>query len=318
MAKENSFLGMEIIDDSGECEREVRKGIEKFGYATEHNASYFLTFKEPYEKNVFLKDSSGCGVFGVYSENARQFFMVSEALAPREKQVEVLMDAVDTCFSRLGARKFYTQQDEALKAKTLSAFRGSAYRALRPMFVFYWPVFDMAGWDGDKMEGGQWKKLRNVKNSFYKSHVVKVVDSVTVDKNALRSIVEEWTAYQRTLRLTARKDRLYAQQYFNIIDSGFRDVTMAKTLIVDGVPSTITAGWEIPRSGGAYYSAVGVCNYRFDDLGEAANIDDLCRLKSVGYSFVDFGGSLANVLRFKLKFKPSFVYVTHTYAFVRK
>ena len=148
--------------------------------------------------------------------------------------------------------------------------------------------------------------------------MVEVVDSVAIDKNALRRIVEEWTSYQRTLRLTAKKDRLYAQQYFNVIDSGFRDVKIAKTLIVDGVPSTITAGWEIPKSRGAYYSAIGVCNYRFNDIGEVANIDDLCMLKSLGYRFVDFGGSLANVLRFKLKFKPSFAYITHTYAFVKK
>ncbi|MEK6837589.1 MAG: hypothetical protein AABX69_02970, partial [Nanoarchaeota archaeon] len=295
-----------------------KRCIEKFGYTPEHNSAYFFNFREPSERNIFLKSDDGYGVFAVYNVKTALVFMVSEALAPREKQVEVLREAIDTCFSKLAVKKFYVQQDEALKVDTLNSFRGSGYRALRPLFVFYWPVFDMEKWHGDDMTGDDWKKLRNIRNRFYREHSVEVVDSRTVDKAALHRIVDEWTRYRKLVWSVRQKsDRIYFQQYLNLIDSGFEDTTLAKTLIVDEVPSTITAGWEIPGSQGNYYSAIGICNYRYKNIGEIANLDDLYRLKSIGYRFVDFGGSQKSVLRFKLKFGPSFVYITHTYAFMR-
>lgn len=308
---------MELIENPDQSE--INRYIARFGYAPEHSSAYFFNFREPGESNIFLKSDDGYGVFGVYNEKAAQVSMVSETLAPREKQIEVLREAVDTCFSKLSVKKFYVQQDETLKAETLKSFRGNGYRALKPLFVFYWPVFDMQKWNGDSMSGEEWKKLRNIKNRFYKEHSVEVVDSISVGKVELRCIVDEWTRRRKLVWSVRQKhDRIYLQQYLNIIDSGFEGAMLAKTLVVDGVPSTITVGWEIPKSSHDYYSAIGLCNYRFENIGEIANLDDLFRLKSLGYRLVDFGGSQKSILQFKLKFKPSFVYITHTYAFEKK
>ena len=117
-----------------------------------------------------------------------------------------------------------------------------------------------------------------------------------------------------------RKDSnlAYYDRYLKLIDANFDGTTFAKTLVVDGAPCTITAGWDIPNAQGSYYSAVGILDYRFEDLGEIANLDDLNRLKEAGYQFVDFGGSPIPLLKFKLKFRPQAVYVTNTYAIVKK
>src|SRR3989338_7225793 len=117
-----------------------------------------------------------------------------------------------------------------------------------------------------------------------------------------------------------RKDSnfAYSERYLKMIDLGFEGTKFATTMVVDGEPCSITCGWEIPNSDGSYYSAIGISNYSYEGLGEVANLDDLHRLKESGYGLVDLGGSPMPLLKFKLKFRPHFVYVTHTYAIVKK
>jgi len=312
---------MELVMEPEKSGGEIRRCISEFGHAPEHNYSYFLTTAEFGAKGIFLKSSEGYGVFATYSEKASEVTMISEALAPREKQVEVLQEALDTCFGKLDVRKFVVEQDEALRLQTRKEFAANGYRALTPRYSLYWPVFDMGKWDGSEMGGEQWKKLRNIRNRFYAGHSVEVVDSSGLDKERLKGIVNDWVVRRKLLGLGSdRKDSnlAYYERYLKMIDLGFEDSRFAKTLVVDGEPCTITAGWEIPNTEGSYYSAIGISNYRHEGLSEMANLDDLYRLKETGYNAVDFGGSPMPLLKFKLKFRPHLVYITHTYAVVRK
>ena len=112
-------------------------------------------------------------------------------------------------------------------------------------------------------------------------------------------------------------DTVDKEYYLNLIDSNFKGVDMAKTMYVDGKPATITAGWKIPNTKD-YYSAIGIVDYSFPGLGEIANIDDLNRLKRMGFKYVDFGGSDKILLQFKRKFKPEKIYKTYIFSMVRK
>ena len=312
---------MELIDAPENFGEEAKRCISKFGYTPEHNYTYFLTTAEQGAKNIFLKSDGGYGILANYRESVGEVAMISEAIAPREKQVEVLREALDACFSKLKIKKFVVEQDDALRAKTLELFEGNGYTALQPRFSLYWPVFNMEKWGGDAMSGDDWKKLRNIKNRFYSEHSVDVVDSRTVGKEELKKIVNEWVERRKLMSLGANRrdsNMAYYDRYLKMIDFGFEGIKFAKTMVVDGEPCSITAGWEIPNSDGSYYSAMGICNYSFGGLGEVANLDDLYRLKESGYSLVDFGGSPIPLLKFKLKFRPHFVYVTHTYAIVKK
>ncbi|MBI2143202.1 hypothetical protein HYU20_02570 [Candidatus Woesearchaeota archaeon] len=312
---------MELIGAPEDFGAEAKRCIEKFGRTAEHNYIYFLTAAESGSKNIFLKSGEGYGVLATYRESAGEIVMISDALAPREKQVEVLHSAMGECFEKLPIKKFVVEQDDALRSQALKAFESDSYRALSPRFSLYWPVFSMDKWDGKDMQGEDWKKLRNIKNRFYAEHSVEVVDSQSVGKEQLRKIVLDWVERRKLRGLGAnRKDSnlAYYERYLKLIDFGFEGTKFAKTMVVNGQPCSITAGWEIPNSEGAYYSAIGICNYGFEGLGEAANLDDLYRLKESGYSTVDFGGSPMPLLKFKLKFRPHAVYVTHTYAIVKK
>lgn len=310
---------MKLIDIE-ESSREAKRCISEHGHAPEHNYTYFLTTAEG-ARSIFLKSAEGYGILANYREAAKEVVMISEALAPREKQAEVLHDALDTCFSELPIKKFVVEQDDSLRAETLLAFRRNGYRALPPRFSLFWPVFRMEEWDGDGLAGEEWKKLRNIRNRFYAEHSVEAVDSKTIEKEQLKQIVHDWVERRRLMSTGAdRKDSNFAYytRYIDMIDRGFEGTALAKTLVVDRQPCTITAGWGIPNSENSYYSGIGISNYAFDGLGEMANLDDLNRLKESGYQTVDFGGSPMPLLKFKLKFRPSFVYVTHTYAIARK
>ncbi len=312
---------MELVLEPEKSGDEIKRCISKFGYAPEHNYVYFLTAADNGARNIFLKSDEGFGIFANYREKAREVVMISEALAPREKQAEVLREALDLCFSQLKIKKFVVEQDDALRAKTLASFKGNGYAALQPRFSLYWPVFNMEEWGGNEMSGDDWKKLRNIKNRFYGGHSVEVVDSKTINKEELKKIVNEWVERRRLMSVGAnRRDSnlAYRERYFKMIDLGFEGTKFATTMVVDGEPCSITSGWEMPNSDGSYYSAIGISNYSYEGLGEVANLDDLHRLKESGYSFVDFGGSPMPLLKFKLKFRPHFVYVTHTYAIVKK
>ncbi len=312
---------MELIENPDKSGDEIKRCIARFGFTPEHNYSYFSTTAEQGARNIFLKSPEGYGVMANYRESVGEVCMISEALAPREKQVEVLHDALDECFQQLHAKKFVVEQDDALRAAAIKSFENNGYSALKPRYSLYWPVFNMQEWDGDSMQGDAWKKLRNMKNRFYNEHSVEVVDSKSVDKEKLKGIVAEWVQRRQLMSQGAdRKDSnlAYYERYNNMIEFDFDGIRFAKTLVVDGEPCTITAGWEVPNTAGSYYSAIGLSNYHHEGLSEMANLDDLYRLKEAGYSMVDFGGSPMPLLKFKLKFRPHLVYVTHTYAIVKK
>lgn len=312
---------MELIEKPEESGDEIKRCISKFGHAPEHNYTYFLTTVENGARNIFLKSNKGYGVLANYREAIREVAMVSEALAPRDKQVEMVHEALGTCFDKLKIKKFVVEQNDALRKETLKSLGVNGCKALPPRFSLFWPVFDMEKWHGDDMAGDDWKRLRNIRNRFYNWHSVEVADSKTIGKEPLKKIVADWVERRKLMSVGAnRKDSnlAYYERYLKMIDLNFEGTKFAKTLVVDGEPCTITAGWEIPNSDNAYYSAMGICNYAFEGLGEIASLDDLYRLKESGYSLVDFGGSPMPLLKFKFKFRPHAVYITQTYAIVKK
>ncbi|MBI3034299.1 hypothetical protein HYY72_04005 [Candidatus Woesearchaeota archaeon] len=312
---------MDIIENISDYSSEIKKCIARHGHAPEHNYSYYLSKAELGARNVFLQSGDGYGLLANYREKAGEFMILSEPLAPEEEALRLIMDALDTCFKNLKITKFVVEQDEKAREKTLHALKGTGYKGLDPRYSLFWPVFDMEGWDGDAMQGEKWKNMRNIKNRFYRENKVEAVDTSTIGKDLLKGIISEWVERRRMNSIgTDRKDSnfTYIEPYINLINIGFGEMKFAKTLVVNGVPSTITAGWEIPNSDRAYYSAIGISNYRFEGLSEAANLDDLCRLKQNGYKSVDFGGSPLPLLNFKLKFRPTRTYRTYTYAIIKK
>ena len=102
-----------------------------------------------------------------------------------------------------------------------------------------------------------------------------------------------------------------------MIDLNFEGVDHARTMVVDGRPCSITAGWKIANSNN-YYSGVGIYNYAAENIGEVANLEDLFFLKQGGYEKIDFGGGGKALTAFKMKFKPTSLYKTYSFPVVKR
>ena len=163
--------------------------------------------------------------------------------------------------------------------------------------------------DGGNFE--EIKKLRNIKNKFSKFYDTSFIPSKELDKKKLMDVVLKWKKNRPKV-----EKNYYTQMYLNFIKNDFEGNDIARSVVVNNEPCTITAGWKIPNSNN-YYSSIGILDYSYPGLGEIANIDDLNRLKRKGYDYVDFGGSDKVLLYFKRKFKPEKIYKTYVFSIVR-
>jgi hypothetical protein len=311
-------MALELIK-AEEQEDFVKACISKYGYCAEHNYYYYrMLDNDPGEGN-FASIDGKYGMLGQFVKETEEWIFISGILAPKEQRLAVFLEVLKHCLDN--GKKFTFEADDELYASITHSLANSEYHAKTPRFELFWPIYDLQKWDGDKMSGSAWKKMRNVLNGFNKGHDVKVVDSSQIPKEQLLAILSDWVKKRQLAGYGCdRKDsnKAYTQKYINLINTNFRGMDMAKTLVVDGLPSTITCGWDIPNSDKGYYSAIGIYNYAFDGLGEAANMDDLKRLKEIGYKFVDFGGSSKPLLEFKGKFKYDKVYRTRTFSIVKR
>ncbi|MBN2454750.1 DUF2156 domain-containing protein [Candidatus Woesearchaeota archaeon] len=314
-------MTIEVISNVKEEGRLISRCIEKYGYFPEHNYYYYRMLEESGAENRFIRIDNKYGILGQFYPSQKEWYFITGVIAPEKKRAEILMEVIRYCLNGRGSKIAIdcTGDFWRIMGKRISETRG--LRAIRPRFILYWPVFDMKKWDGYSLRGRRWKKLRNTLNRFYKKHNVRVVNSADVPKEKLSKVVDDWVKQRRMMDYGYdRKDSNmeYYERYHNLVNSGFEGMKFAKTLVVDGVPSTITCGWEIPNIEKGYYSGVGIYNYKFEGMGEAANIDDLKRLKRAGYEHVDFGGSPKPLLDFKRKFRYHDVYKTYTFTVLKK
>jgi len=284
---------------------DVERSIRKHGWSAEHNYWHYQYDKAKDEQNIFFLYEDDMGILASYSQKTNTWTMFSEVLAPEERRLGVFLQFLEHVLSEKKGKKVVVELESSFRDAVLEAIKGK-YHAAKPTMVLTWPLFDMAQWD-PTLPGGEWKKLRNIINTFYREHKVEVMPSTEVPFPKLKAILDAWKQNR------PKEDRTYSSHYLNAIKANFKGYDMTRTLVVDGEPCSITGGWKVPNSG-TYYSAFGLHNYKYDRLGEVTNIDDLNELKRRGHAWVDFGGSDGNLLEFKKKFRPHRYYDTITFS----
>lgn len=302
---------MKVISDVAKHEKTIKKSIKKYGYFAEHNYTHYFYNQNKWNENLFF-DFGNDKILLMQFEKENNIWSLfpNSILAPEAERLELLMEAANYILKKRNGKKFIVEVSEDLKKKILNRFKlKNSFRACSSD-ILYWPVYNMDLWDL-KLRGNKWKKLRNVKNRFYKRNKIRVINSKNVPKEELKKILSSW------LKKRDARDIVEKEYFLNLIDNEFRGLEMAKTLYVNNRPCTITAGWRIPNSNN-YYSSIGIVDYSIPDLGEITNIDDLNRLKKKGFDFVDFGGSDKVLLYFKKKFKPEKIYKTYVFSIVRR
>lgn len=285
----------------------ARKAIEKHGNCEEHNYEHFISLGTSAKQLVFISFDNDMGILALKSKTGKVWYMIREVLAPKEQKTKLFLEFADYVLNKLNMERLEVELDKDSRKELKNNLSKVNLRPCALNFYLEWPLFNMETWNGDIMPGKDWKKLRNIKNKFYKEHKVEVKQPKDIDKEELKRIVIEWKKERKA------DDFAYHREYLHTIDNDFKGFDEVRVLIVDDKPCAITAGWKVPNSD-QYYSAFGVLDYSFDRLGEIANLDDLTHLKDKGYKTVNFGGSDDELLDFKKKFKPDSIYNTYTYS----
>ena len=223
------------------------------------------------DKNVFFEYKDDKGLLMQYDKKNEVWCLFPcGILAPESERLKMLMDSIRYVLYQKKAKKITVEVSENIRKGIIGKLKSKkGIRACKYTEILYWPIFNMRSWD-PKLKGNKMKKLRNIRNRFYKQYRVRIKDSRKVPIEKLKNIFQNW------IKKRSMNDSVDKEYYINLIENNFKGVDMAKTLYVDGIPATITAGWKIPNSKD-YYSAIGIVDYSYPGLGEIANMDDLNR-----------------------------------------
>lgn len=276
--------------------------IKKDKKLIENLIKKYATLPEQNYYNLFYHNDSSAILIDkkylvLFYEIDKKWRFISEPLG--KNKLSILNKAIKFAF--IHTNKITFELTENLAKKIIKK-----YKVKKIIYTYHWPVYNLKKFDPD-LKGNEWKKLRNIRNRFIKNHNIGSVDSRKINKNDLKKIISDWCQ--------ARNKNLEGLDYNKVIDNNFKGFEHTKTLVINGVPSTITGGW-MTKIG--FYDALGIFNNKFEFLSEMSSIDDLTNLKKKKYKYVDFGGSGKELLGFKLKFKPEYIYKTVEFNILKK
>lgn len=186
----------------------------------------------------------------------------------------------------------------------------SGLKISRANHSYYWPVIDLRLWNDD-LSGKEWHKTRNMIKHLYKGNEVKIESAAKINKELLKKVVYGWKSNRKG------SDRADYWHYINLIDNNFEGTDYASSVLVNGEPCSIAAGWRIPNTN-SFYLSMMMHNYKIKGMGEFMYIEILKYLKSMGIDMANLGGSKKNLLAFKEKFNPHHIYKTHKFSLIKK
>jgi len=284
--------------------RIVLKAIRKYGTGPEHNYQHYLYMGEKGCRPVFVHFGKHMGVLALRGRKGT-WHTFDEVIAPAKIRQKIFIDFVNFAIGHDKAKKVVVETRENLRKSVMKKAKNE-FHFPRINYSLHWPLFKIKGFD-ENIPGKNWKKIRNLRNRLYRFHKVRIVSSRSLKKSQLKELVKRW------VRKRALRDRAEIGKYIKLIDNNFKGCDYARSILVDGKPATISAGWRIPNSKKAY-SAIGILDYSADGLGETAYIDELSYLKKMKFHEVNLGGSDAPMLFFKKKFRPHKTYKTVVYS----
>jgi GNAT superfamily N-acetyltransferase len=305
---------MQIINEitSEFARAKIGEIFSQYGCAAEHNyACYSHTIHQvdPNATPLVFIANDGTAVLAAYEPKNNEYRLFTEILAPIDRKASLLNEFLDYIYSLdIKPKKVWLELETDTRRAVLSELRETKYRCTDINYTLIWPIFEMDNWNGDLMQGGEWKDMRYYWNKFFRDHKVEFVTADKVSKDELKALVYDWKKNRTT------GDIAYIDYYVKAIEDGFEGYDINRIMVVDGKVAAITAGFETRP--GYYYSSIGLYDVNLPRCNEVANMDDLINLKKLGYKLVDFGGIEKSKLEFKKKFRPTRYYKTHVFSIV--
>jgi hypothetical protein len=307
---------MKIITDvySNENKLLIEKSIARYSCAAEHNYHCYIDKILDIGPNglpyVHIFDDDMC-ILATYDSKTYEYKIFTEILAPSDKKAELLKRFLDHLYSLENVpSKVWVELESDTRKNVLNTLKDTDYKCNNINYTLIWPVFELSKWNGDLMQGGEWKDIRYYWNKFFRDHKVEFLTADKVNKEELKKLVYDWKKSRTT------GDKAYIDYYIKAIDSNFIGYDMTRIMIVDGKIAAITAGFNSRK--GYYYDSIGLYDTTIPRCNEIANMDDLINLKKSGFELVDFGGVEKHCLDFKNKFRPTRYYKTHVFSIVKR
>lgn len=298
---------MKIIRDIEKSALEIQKCIKKYGHLAQHNFYLYLNYGREGEKNVFFGLKNNRGVFAY--QKFDQWRILTDPLCPQEEKLKTLVQTIDYVF-RAGAKKIILEDmSDGIRKGLVIESKKKSWRVLQLSYSLIWPIVDLENWTGG---GGDWKRLRNLYNKFFKDNRVEIKKPSRANAYDIKKMILGWKKQRN------ETDRVHLEQYLRFVDSDFAGCEMVRIFVCQGQPISITAGWSIPNSDKVYYSCISIYDYNYKNIGEASYWDELIELKKLGYKKVDYGGSEGGLLNFKMKFHPTSTYKTDVFSILKK
>ncbi|HBH46270.1 MAG: hypothetical protein A2445_04510 [Candidatus Jacksonbacteria bacterium RIFOXYC2_FULL_44_29] len=283
----------------------IREIIHNYGHLSQHNYWFYLNYAMPGEKPIFFDFSDRGGILAY--EKGKTLRILTDPVSSPQKKLAVITELLEWALKQENFDKVILEDiTESLKEEIFKEAKGLGFKTIKPSYVFTWPLIELKNWN-EKLESKIWKRMRNMRNKFFKNNEAQFKSVAQVNKSDLVDLILKWKKQRKN------SDRVYLKQYLNFIEDGFRGFDFSRVILINGRPVSVNAGWAIPNSSD-YYSCVGIYDYDCSDIGEVSYLDELAELKKKGYQKVDLGGSEKSLLAFKLKFHPNLFYTTYTFS----
>ncbi len=272
---------MEIVTDVEKNEKIIQAAIQKYGHLAQHNCHLYLNYNRKGEEHIFFDAGNSRGVMAYQKKD--NWRILTDPIAPFAEKKKILLEVVDWIFKNSRAKKIILEDiTEDFKKEIFAAAKQNTWRAVRPSYSLIWPVIDLKNWTG---QGGHYKRIRNAWHKFFRDNKVEFKDAKKINAKDLNQLILKWKAQRQD------NDRVHLSPYLKFAANSFQDFDVVRLMTVQGKPISIAAGWAIPNSDGAYYSCVGIYDYDYRNIGEAAYCDEMLELKKLGYKKIDLGGS---------------------------
>jgi len=306
---------MELISDVVTNKVLIDRILKKYASSAEHNYYCFLYNIEPWEEGYIFSVGDDKGILLKYDADSKEWNIFSEILAPEDERIGILVSFLDYAFTKhplsSSLKKVWCEFGSKTRKELLKYLKNNPYYKVNKIcYTLEWPLFDLTVWNGEQMNGKEWKDMRYYWNKYFREHKVEFKTVNQVSKEELKQLVLDWKKQRTT------GDRTFYQYYIHAIEHDFFGYDNHRIMVVDGRAVAITAGYNV--FDGYYYSSIGVYTRDIDRTGEISNMDDLMQLKQKNYKLVDFGGGEKSLTAFKSKFRPTNSYKTHMFSIVRK
>jgi len=226
---------LKIIYDSAKYKDKIIKSFKKYCYSSEHKYINYFAFENPKTKNVVFDFGKDRLILANIDHKNRWELFPSGILAPAAERFSLLNEFLGYTLGKKKAEKVVVEVKGDLRKEILEKLKVQEKYTARSPLILYWPIYNLSRWDL-KLKGKKWKKLRNIKNKFYRKHKIKVVNSNTIKKEKLKQIFFSW------LKGRNNNDHVDIDYYINLINNKFKGFNFVRTLLVNGKPSSITGG----------------------------------------------------------------------------